>query len=67
MAWYYRTYACGHEGRVNVKGKTEERMQRLDEILPDYARNAGKNRKTRNMRKQMQKQRKKQQKTISPS
>lgn len=27
MAWYYRTYACGHEGRVNVTGKTEERMQ----------------------------------------
>lgn len=33
MAWYYRTYACGHEGRVNVTGKTEERMQRLDEIF----------------------------------
>lgn len=33
MAWYYRTYACGHEGRENVTGKTEERMQRLDEIF----------------------------------
>lgn len=33
MAWYYRTYACGHEGRENVTGKTEERMQRLDDIF----------------------------------
>lgn len=33
MAWYYRTYACGHEGRENVTGKTEERMYRVEKLF----------------------------------
>lgn len=46
------------------EGKMSQAKQRREckgwmRFLPDYVRNAGKNRKTRNMRKKMQKQRKK--------
>lgn len=30
MAWYYGTYSCGHEGRVNVIGKVSERQRKVD-------------------------------------
>lgn len=30
MAWYYGTYSCGHEGRVNVIGKMSERQWKID-------------------------------------
>lgn len=30
MAWYYGTYSCGHEGRVNVVGKMSERQWKID-------------------------------------
>lgn len=30
MAWYYGTYACGHQGRVNVIGKISERQWKID-------------------------------------
>lgn len=30
MAWYYGTYACGHQGRVNVIGKMSERQWKID-------------------------------------
>lgn len=30
MAWYYGTYSCGHEGRVNVIGKNSERQYKID-------------------------------------
>jgi len=26
MAWYYGTYACGHEGRENIIGPTKNRQ-----------------------------------------
>lgn len=25
MAWYYGTFACGHEGRVNIIGPHKDR------------------------------------------
>lgn len=30
MAWYYGTYSCGHEGRVNVIGRPSERQWKID-------------------------------------
>lgn len=30
MAWYYGTFSCGHEGRVNVIGKESERQWKID-------------------------------------
>lgn len=30
MAWYYGTYACGHEGRVNVIGPTKDREWKVN-------------------------------------
>ena len=30
MAWYYGTYSCGHEGRVNVIGKVSKRQWKVD-------------------------------------
>lgn len=30
MAWYYGTYSCGHEGRVNVIGKQSDRQWKID-------------------------------------
>ncbi len=30
MAWYYGTYSCGHEGRVNVIGKVKDRQWKVD-------------------------------------
>ncbi len=30
MAWYYGTYSCGHEGRVNVIGKVKDRQWKID-------------------------------------
>ena len=28
--WYYGTFSCGHEGRVNIIGKTSERQRKAD-------------------------------------
>lgn len=30
MAWYYGTYSCGHEGRVNVVGKGSDRQWKVE-------------------------------------
>lgn len=30
MAWYYGTYSCGHEGRVNIIGPTKDRQWKVD-------------------------------------
>lgn len=30
MAWYYGTYSCGHEGRVNVIGPGKDRQWKID-------------------------------------
>lgn len=30
MAWYYGTYNCGHEGRVNIIGPTKDRQWKAD-------------------------------------
>lgn len=30
MAWYYGTYSCGHEGRVNIIGPTKDRQWKAD-------------------------------------
>lgn len=30
MAWFYGTYACGHNGRVNIVGKMSERQKKAD-------------------------------------
>ena len=28
--WYYGTFSCGHEGRVNIVGKMSERQKKAD-------------------------------------
>lgn len=33
MAWYYGTFSCGHEGRVNVIGKMSERQWKVDKYF----------------------------------
>ena len=30
MAWYYGTFSCGHEGRVNVIGPQKDRQWKID-------------------------------------
>lgn len=39
MAWYYGTYSCGHEGRINVIGPGKDRQWRIDrefsELCPE--------------------------------
>lgn len=30
MAWYYGTYSCGHEGRVNIIGPVKDRQWKAD-------------------------------------
>lgn len=30
MAWYYGTYSCGHEGRVDIGGPTKDRQRKAD-------------------------------------
>ena len=30
MAWYYGTYSCGHEGKVNIAGPTKDREWKKD-------------------------------------
>jgi hypothetical protein len=30
MSWYYGTYSCGHEGRVNIVGPTKDRQWKAD-------------------------------------
>lgn len=30
MAWYYGTFSCGHEGRVNIIGPTKDRQWKAD-------------------------------------
>ena len=30
MAWYYGTYSCGHDGRVNIIGSTKDRQRKAD-------------------------------------
>lgn len=39
MAWYYGTYVCGHEGRVNIIGPVKHRQWKADrsfeEMCPD--------------------------------
>lgn len=30
MAWFYGTYACGHEGRVQIYGPTKDRQWKAD-------------------------------------
>jgi len=39
MAWYYGTYSCGHEGRVQIYGKEEYRQwkadRRFEGLCPD--------------------------------
>ena len=30
MAWYYGTFSCGHEGRVNVIGPSKDRQWKVD-------------------------------------
>lgn len=33
MAWYYGTYSCGHEGRVNVIGPTKDRGWKIEKAF----------------------------------
>lgn len=39
MAWYYGTYSCGHEGRVNIIGPVKDRQWKADrhfeKVCPD--------------------------------
>lgn len=39
MAWYYGTYACGHEGRTNIVGPTKNRQwiadRRFEGLCPE--------------------------------
>lgn len=30
MSWYYGTFSCGHEGRVNIIGKSKDRQWKAD-------------------------------------
>ena len=30
MAWYYGTYSCGHDGKINLVGPTKDRQQKAD-------------------------------------
>ena len=30
MAWYYGTYSCGHDGRVDIVGPTKDRQRKAD-------------------------------------
>lgn len=30
MAWYYGTYSCGHEGRIDIVGPTKDRQRKAD-------------------------------------
>jgi len=30
MAWFYGTFSCGHEGRVNIVGPTKDRQRKAD-------------------------------------
>ena len=33
MAWYYGTYKCGHEGRIQVYGKIANRQWKADRVF----------------------------------
>lgn len=33
MAWYYGTYCCGHEGRVNIIGPTKDREWKKERVF----------------------------------
>ncbi len=33
MAWFYGTYACGHNGRVNIVGKMSERQKKSGSLF----------------------------------
>lgn len=39
MAWYYGTYSCGHEGRVNIVGPQKDRPWKIEhefkKLCPD--------------------------------
>lgn len=35
MAWYYGTYSCGHEGRVNIVGPTKDRQWKADRYFSE--------------------------------
>lgn len=41
MAWYEGTYACGHEGRVNIIGPQKDRGYKKKGHSPASARTAG--------------------------
>lgn len=30
MSWYYGTYSCGHEGRINIVGPQKDRQSKAD-------------------------------------
>lgn len=31
--WYYGTFSCGHDGRVNIVGKMSERQEKADRFF----------------------------------
>lgn len=46
MAWYYGTYGCKHDGKINIVGPTKDRQRKADWHFLDYVQIAiGKNRK----------------------
>lgn len=36
MAWYYGTFACGHEGRVNIIGPHKDREWKKERAFSNY-------------------------------
>lgn len=39
MAWYYGTFSCGHDGRVNITGKVKDRQWKADRKFSDLCEN----------------------------
>ena len=35
MAWYKGTFACGHEGKVNVIGKMKDREWKVNRLFSE--------------------------------
>lgn len=51
MAKYEGTYACGHDGVVNVIGKMSERQRKADYAFLIYVRNVQKKKKKEKLQK----------------
>lgn len=51
MAKYEGTYACGHDGVVNVIGKMSERQRKLTMLFRIYVRNVKKKKKKEKLQK----------------